>query len=628
MRNVRVVMTAPACLRAFCDQTLPVLQRRASGTRAMRWVRGIQQIDRWVSFDRFKDSAAHIAGEYEKLGADVSIYNIPTGGAVGSGRWIIPEATDIRTMTLDMLRPQRQRIADHRHNPFHAVQWTTGTDDAGVRGELLIIDSLKQLDSLDAAQVRGRIVLSRANPRDLRTRLVAKGAAALVLDPQVPNHPDAVAWQKFGWGGLRLDTASSRLVGMVIAHNTGKRLRKLAATQCVELHLRADVRHYQGAHDMVDARIAGADAAEDELWVLAHSIEPGAQDNASGVATCLEITRVIESLVASGAIPRPRRSIRMLHGYECYSFFHYLEHGKAKYGNPVAGLVIDGVGALPSTCNGRLEWRESIESSAGFVDDVGEVVMRAAMRIDDAGYRFFHGPFVATSDTLIGDPQFGFPTPWVSSCIQQAKRTSLGRLYDQYHSSADTMAIMHPPGLRLAAASMAGYLCFLANLDNAQTADLARAQAARDQHRIAHADSARVKRYRQDRAAMNVRALERFITSSGRGAAVRALRAAAPLSPAAGRGSAAASRVPRRIAPLSPTMENTPAPIAARLAKTKLKDWALFWADGRRTLRDIADRLSVEMNQSVTPRQVEAYFDAMADLGYVTWTRRRPRRRK
>ena len=455
---------------------------------------------------------------------------------------------------------------------------------------------------------------------------MAKRDAAIGVDPLVPKHPDAVAWQKFGWGGLRLDTASSRVVGMVVSHDAGERLRSLARRQPVELHLRADVRHYHGAHDMVDARIAGADAAEDELWVLAHSIEPGAQDNASGVATCLEITRVLESLIASGALPRPRRSIRMLHGYECYSFFHYLEHGRAHYGNPVAGLVIDTVGALPATCNRRFEWRESIESSAGFVDDVGDAVIRAAMRIDDAGYRFHRGPFVATSDTLIGDPVYGFPTPWLSSCIQKAKRGSFGQLYDQYHSSADTMAIMHPPGLRLAAAAMAGYLYFLANLDNDQVVDLGQSQAARDQRRITGADSAKAKRYWQDRAAMNVSALKRFVTTPGRRAAVRDLRAAAPSAPPPGRG--AGSRVPVRSAPLSPTMENTPPHIAGRLGRTRLRDWALFWADGRRTLRDIADRLSVEMQQRVTLGQVEAFFDAMADLGYVTWTRRRPRRRK
>ena len=64
---------------------------------------------------------------------------------------------------------------------------------------------------------------------------------------------------------------------------------------------------------------------EEEIWAFAHSAEPGAIDNAAGVAVCVEVAEVIEHLIGAGAIQRPRRTIRLLHGYECYGLYRYLE---------------------------------------------------------------------------------------------------------------------------------------------------------------------------------------------------------------------------------------------------------------------------------------------------------------
>src|SRR5262249_36336303 len=76
-------------------------------------------------------------------------------------------------------------------------------------------------------------------------------------------------------------------------------------------------------------------------------------------------------------------------------------------------------------------------------------------------------------------------------------------------------------------------------------------------------------------------------------------------------------RVPRRTAVLSPARDNTPAPILERIRSAELASWALFWADGNRTLAEIAQVLSCEYGREVSVRQVAAFFEAHAELGYV-----------
>ncbi len=77
------------------------------------------------------------------------------------------------------------------------------------------------------------------------------------------------------------------------------------------------------------------------------------------------------------------------------------------------------------------------------------------------------------------------------------------------------------------------------------------------------------------------------------------------------------ARVPRRKAPLSPTLENTRPDIAQRIRTTGLPAWTLFWADGVRSLSQIADLASCELGREVSAQQVGDFFEAHADLEYV-----------
>jgi len=610
---------------AFVSDVMPLLCRTASGGRAVADARSIVETDRWNSFDQFRRTTRTIAAAFEQARAHVEVYRAPTGGQSGTGRWIIQEAADVSDAVLELIEPERRLIADYRANPWHVVQWTSATPPDGAICPLTVVDTEEQLARLKPQALAGKMVLTRLKPWDYRRKFVEKGAYGVIADPPVENCPDAVAWVKFGWGGLSIADATARLVGLAISSRQGDELRRLLAYHGrAVVRVKVDVRRYAGWHDVVSGVIHGRDDPQNEVWAIAHSSEPGALDNASGVACCLEASRIINALIAAGSLPRPRRSIRFVAGYECYGFFHYYEHQR-RFMPPLAGLCVDTVGARPDVCRGLLRVHQSVPGSASFVDDLLEVFTSAALRIDNPGYSLERKPFVSTDDTLLGDPKYGFPCPWLTNHPCKG-----------YHSSADTPEMLDERGLAACAAAVAAYLYYLADAGTTHALELAdwhtqsvaaRLRASPNQAHVevltaGHAASIqRLKLWLWggDRSEILAR-LDRCAETIREEAARRRQQVPAPqLPPLEGSDADELRRsldlLPFRRTMLAPTAENVMPPLNSDIAG--FPRWSLYWADGRRVLRDIALLMLAEPGARIDLPAMVRFFRAAEELGYV-----------
>ncbi len=623
----------PLSWRHLCRQALPLLLQETRGERLLADAARVVATDRWNSFDQFHRTTAFLVEAYEQAGVAAEVFPVQTGGRLGTGRWVIQEAADIERATVDIVGPGRRRLLDYRQSPWHVVQWSAATPRAGVECDLAILDTREEVERLGADALNGKVVLTRQSPRGLLRLLADRGAVGVITDAPVPGHPDALAWTKFGWGAVPMDAATARLCGFVISAQQGEALRALASCQRpLRLRLRADIRRYVGSHDVVSGLLRGAEDPQDEVWVLAHSAEPGALDNASGVVVCLEMARVLSSLIAAGHLAPPRRTIRLLSGYECYGFFAYLERQRRRQ-SPLAGVCIDTVGARPEVCDGRLEWHATVPMSASFVDHLGEAIVRAALRQTDTGYRYHSAPFVSTADTLMGDPQYGFPCPWLTTHHRRS-----GKGFDAYHSSADTLELLSGPGLAACAGAMAAYVYYLASMGTTEVLEVAEwetDQAVAALNRVRPGPPAVA--FAQAGHGANLDRLQRWLWGGERPAIMARLSACAGRFQAACRTWAptrrrvpargAARHIPRRTAPLTPTMENTPEPLARRINASGLKPWVLFYADGCRNLAEIAALAACEETGSVGGGQAAGlaidlercvdFFAAHRDLGYV-----------
>jgi aminoglycoside N3'-acetyltransferase/aminopeptidase-like protein len=610
----------PSSLNRFNKQVLPVLHKTARGGNILRLVKAIQETDQWNSFDRFHDTTRTLVTEYEAAGAKTEVREVLTGGRIGSGRWIIQEAEDFRSITADIISPVKKRIVDYSKNPWQVIQWSAATPREGITAELMVVDTKEQLEQLRAPSVQGKIILTSLNPRSLLPELSRKGAAAVITDRLIPNNPKATSWTKFGWGGIPISDGPVRMVGLVLSSAEGRQVRQLHQKHGgLRVRIKADIRRYTGTHDVVSGIVKGALNPQDEVWAIAHSAEPGAVDNASGGAVCIEIARILESLIQEGKLPRPKRTIRLLHGYECYGFFDYLEN-EPRLQPPMAGVCIDTVGAKPKVCDGILGWHATLPMSAGFVDRVGESILRASLRCSDPGYRYRAKGFVSTSDTLIGDPKYGFPCPWLTTHFKKEGN------WDAYHSGADQPHLLSGEGLAMNASAMAGYLYFLADAGSSELVQIAETETDRALKLLAQSkkDAAR-KRFIRDEHRTNIERLKAWIWEGDRAEVLDSLHEcsvqvenATSVRPL--RATKSARRIPRRKAPLSPTMENTPESLAEKFKAAGLWDWVLFYADGNRNLAQIAEAASCERNKKISIKKVTQFFEAQAELGYVDLT--------
>lgn len=622
-------------LRGFVREGLPLLADVLDGRRMRRDVKAIVGTDRWNSFDRFHDTADYLVSRFAAGGNPVERYAVPTSGPDGSGRWVVQQASDVVSATLDIVAPITRRIVDFSKNPWQVVQWSAATSRAGVECDLVVVDEWSHLQGMRAGALRGKWILTRLGLWHRAHEFVRTGAEGVLTAPPLgssfggrprePQLPDATEWLKLGWGGLPMEHAGMSLVALALSPNEGERLRALLVRYGgLRIHARVDIRRYVGTHDLVSGLVLGADEPTEEVWALAHSAEPGAADNASGVATGLAAAAGLERLIRAGRLPRPRRSIRFLAGYECYSFFHYLEH-VPRWQPPLAGLVVDTVGHRPQHCRGRLNWHATLPASAGFVNTVGIDVIRPALRLINPGYRLVVEPFVSTEDTLVGDPKYGFPCPWLNSHYR-----ARGVPFNAYHTSADQPALLSPQGLELAALIAAGYLYYLADADSRDVADMARRHTAVISAELKRGDNPN-DRFRAERLAVQhgvaLQRLERWMWGGDRTALLAQLeamrtevRARADACPAPrsrrvpfGRGG---DRVVVRTRMLAPDIENLAPEIRQRLVGSGLGREPLFWADGRRSVADIA-RLEKGAEAPAASAAFNAYFESLQSAGFV-----------
>ncbi len=607
-------------LKDFLNGKLAVILSAVNPARAIEMAASIVENDRWNSFDRWHETSRRLKAAYDACGTSGEISSIPTGGLRGAGKWIIPEAADIVEGTLDLIEPVARRLLDYRQCPWHVAQWSAATPREGMLCELVVLDSQKQLDSVAPGSLASKLVLTRLDPRVNRARFCRAGAAGLVCDIPVAEFPDAVAWTKFGWGGLDLWEEATPLIGFAISAVDGDSLRAMLRNGGRPIiHAKLDIRRYAGSHDLVSGVILGREDPDAEIWAVAHSCEPGALDNASGGAACVEIARTLTEVIRCGRLSPPRRTIRLLHGYECYGFFHYMEHA-FRLQPPLAGVCIDTIGARPDACGGELSWHATAPASASFVDRIGYDMLRATLAARPV-YRLQRKPFLSTEDTLLGDPKYGFPCPWITNhpCVG-------------YHSSADALEMIDAEGMSVCTAAMAGYLYYLADASTAEAREIAEshthqtvAQLANrtpqgsspDRESVRTQHTATIDRLRRFTLtgdhAMLTRQFDRMVDS------VTAATCAAPLSslaPAPANDENRGDLIPMRRLPLAPTAENVWPHTKGKLDPAFPK-WVVYWADGARTLAEIARLASLDSDGPLTLDCVADYFEALAELNYV-----------
>lgn len=485
---------------------------------------------------------------------------------------------------------------------------------------------------------------------------------------------DARQYTSFWWAD-----GQTRCFGFVLSPHQGEWLRRLARAEAregrtVRLHAQVDASFYAGHMEVVEGFLAGE--TQEEVWLVAHLChpQPSANDNASGSATLLEVARAIGRLVVAGDLPRPKRGLRFLLVPEMTGTYAYLATHEALIPHVIAALNLDMVGEDQARCGSTLNLTQAPLSAPSVSDDLLALILQAVAAEGEgfmggthyALFRWTEAPFSAGSDHyILTDPTVGVPCPMM---LQWPDRF--------YHTSADTIDKVDPEMLWRVGTAAATYLWWFATAGTREALWLGYALVRRAEARIGQiaqewldgivgrepAPSPEDLALERDRLARrlqllleqrvaSLKLLERLAgeplspltawESDLRAASVReqgrvdqAIRElfGGPLPPAPRREpdeweEKAARIVPRRVhrGPfslrnrlplLSPEDRDALRPLMKELWHSVAPTLAMYWMDGRRTLREIADRVEAECGVRDLKKLVQ-YCELLARLGLI-----------
>jgi hypothetical protein len=474
----RVTRVAPALLIALLGvchggpPRLPTLvdlvHSEFRDQEALEYVRGIWENDRWFTSRRFRLTAEYLKNELERLGATgVEIITAPADGATEVGFWTLPMAWDVDHARLEIvhptLAPPLHRLADYASVPQSLCTWSGG-DPEGLEAELLEWDAAAAADG----RFRGKFVLTSRDPSNFKWALVRAGVAG-VLNSFTEN-PDLIdgthwisGWGDFGWPFL---DSSTPLPCFSVTPRRASRLRQLLADGPVRLRAEARVRHYSGEQVYLTGMIPGSDSPQ-EVLMLGHTSEPGAQDNATGVAAMLESMAILRRLIDSGRLPPPRRTIRVLAMPEMFGSLHYVQSYPNRVRNTVAAICLDTPAGDYEAANTEYTfylppWVASSFSEAWLLR-TAETYFSRHSRERKWNWR----PFVSGTDNFLSDPLIGIPTifPYSGSGIHT------------HHNSEDTPDHVDPRSLRDLVSVTAAWAYSLASARDEDLLTMAQAAA-------------------------------------------------------------------------------------------------------------------------------------------------------
>jgi hypothetical protein len=124
--------------------------------------------------------------------------------------------------------------------------------------------------------------------------------------------------------------------------------RRLLVNEKITVRVQVEAKMETADLENVLCLIPGTDPAAGEVILSAHLFEgfskQGANDNISGSACILEVARILNTLIADGRLPRPKRSIRFIWGPEFSGIGLWVKENRAIMERTLCNINMDMVG--------------------------------------------------------------------------------------------------------------------------------------------------------------------------------------------------------------------------------------------------------------------------------------------
>jgi aminopeptidase YwaD len=321
------------------ERDAAALANELSGETAKRNLEGIARFHRQRGSAGFHSAAELVAERLRAYGLrDVAILQFPADGKIFYGTQRSRPGWDAEVGELEELptEPKRETIEDstgtapasadrYEDHPLRLASYEAepvvlaeDSESAQVTAQLLDVGEGTKDSSYEGKDVKGKIVLVAAQPGAVQDLAIGKyGAVGIISYAQ--NQKTAWSGENenlIRWGHLETFSASKTFAFMVSLKTARSLQARIAAGEKIKLRATVKAGQHAGNYEVVTATIPGADAKlqEEEIAFSCHldHQRPGANDNASGCVTILEVARTLEKLIDEKKLPRPSRTMRFI----------------------------------------------------------------------------------------------------------------------------------------------------------------------------------------------------------------------------------------------------------------------------------------------------------------------------
>jgi Peptidase family M28 len=508
--------TSPARLLALAALFAP--ERLAAQTYPLLDRRLTDLISAEISGDAAYDHIRVLSGYHRPQGSDTlyvaAQYVERMARAYGLEEVALIKQRSLRTLwnpgasDLWIVGDPPERLAGSIQNRIHLADRSRPAD---VTAELIDIGSGTD-SALGGRSVAGKIVVTTGDLNGVMAEMVQRRGAAGVIwypDPYTPSRgyvsygvdqPNQVPWITLS---IRQINGREPTFAFVLSLREGIALHNRIARTTSPIRVRAVVKTELGSSvhpepwmPLVEAVIRGTDPTSNQDVVLTGHLQEeqhSANDDASGVASVLEIGRAFVKLIREGQLPRPRRTIRFWWTTENDSERRYFADHPDKIPTIWVDINQDMVGADQSLDVMRTQDATRLPASRfHFLNDVMESVIEYLVAGNSSnitqyrnGYGLYPKPLLAHNGTIhrynaqavwyqgdsdhesflnapIGIPAITLtnsPDRYIHSNLDdlwQIDRTQLGRNAVAAGLMAYTMASVGSGGFPLVAAEVVG----------------------------------------------------------------------------------------------------------------------------------------------------------------------------
>ena len=349
-----------------------LIRRFSSGERALGHFSELSRFSGFAPSAGAERVADYLAAEAQSIGLEnVSIERYSSDGASYTWAFRNEPYWEGRRGSLWLISPESEELAD-----FGVTRTVLARNSRTTECTAPLVDVGRGDDPADyeGRSVAGAIVLASGDASHaMRLAVWERKALGVVVfrTARAVDFPDQIGViQLVPWEGPNLEAPT---FAFSLSNRCGRRLQeRLAAGETLMVHATVEADTGTGSYAVVSGSIPGTDPTLPAIVFNAHdnARNTGGANNLTGVGCTLEVARLLNHLISTAALPRPRRTIRFMWGAEHYGVIQHFHAHPEDVVRILAIINVDMIGFNQQTSGAVAHLYRSPYSNPSFLDDI------------------------------------------------------------------------------------------------------------------------------------------------------------------------------------------------------------------------------------------------------------------